>query len=162
MTNPVLDLKAHADHFWRFVERRGADECWRWLGGTSGKYGYGKFAPTHDSQFQAHRFAYELTKAPIPMGLQIDHLCGHPWCVNPAHLEAVTARENTMRSQAITAQNARKIHCRKGHPYSPDNTQWIKTPNGRGRQCRECNRLRCQRTRAKRAAVLAKATEGQP
>lgn len=46
----------------------------------------------------AHRVAYELTVGPIAGGLQIDHLCrAHP-CVNPAHLDAVTPRENTRRS----------------------------------------------------------------
>lgn len=41
----------------------------------------------------AHRVYYEQAKGPIPQGLQIDHLCRMPACVNAEHLEAVTAAQ---------------------------------------------------------------------
>jgi len=46
----------------------------------------------------AHRLFYERHVGPIPEGLHIDHLCRQKRCVNPAHLEAVTCKENVRRA----------------------------------------------------------------
>jgi len=48
-----------------------------------------------------HRVAYEMWSGPIPNGLYIDHLCRNTICVNPRHLEPVTARENRRRMNLI-------------------------------------------------------------
>jgi hypothetical protein len=70
--------------------------------------------------------------------LQIDHLCRVRHCVNPAHMEPVTPRENILRSPvALAAINARKTHCPQGHPLSGANL--YRTPQG-FRACRECRR----------------------
>jgi hypothetical protein len=61
----------------------------------------------------AHRVVYEILVGPIPSGLQLDHICSVPWCVNPDHLEPVTAKENTRRGS--TGQNmVAKISCHCG------------------------------------------------
>lgn len=83
-----------------------------------------------------HRVAYELERGPIPDGAQVDHLCKNPLCCNPDHLEAVTPRENTLRSSSLSAVNARKTHCNKGHPFDEANTY----RRGGRRCCRACNR----------------------
>lgn len=45
----------------------------------------------------AYKWFYENAKGPVPEGLELDHLCGVPGCVNPDHLEAVTGKENVQR-----------------------------------------------------------------
>ncbi|MGE5765521.1 MAG: HNH endonuclease signature motif containing protein [Mycobacterium leprae] len=35
---------------------------------------------------QAARIAWQLSHAPVPDGLQVLHLCDHPWYVRPTHL----------------------------------------------------------------------------
>jgi hypothetical protein len=100
------------------------------------RHGYGQFR-TGAKWGLAHRFAYELLVGPIPAGRVLDHLCGVPACVNPAHLEAVTQRMNVLRSSNIAAERARKTHCSKGHPFDLLNT--YVTSKG-WRQCLECRR----------------------
>ena len=75
--------------------------CWEWTG-TSDDKGYGQLrvgSVTDGSATNrmAYRLVYELAVGPIPLGLHIDHLCNNPPCVNPAHLEPVTQRENNRR-----------------------------------------------------------------
>ena len=112
--------------------------CWEWQGALRGRegYGYGDFWDGN-KDVAAHRFAYELFKGAIPEGLTIDHLCQKTWCVNPAHLESVTNKENILRGYGLCAINARKTHCPQGHPYDEMNTYII--PTG-GRACRICIR----------------------
>ena len=99
------------ERFWAKVDLSDPDGCWP-IGGRKDKDGYGRF-----SKYRAPRYVYEATVAPIPPGLQIDHLCRNRACVNPAHLEPVTPRENTLRGAGVTATLARKTHCPNGHPY---------------------------------------------
>jgi hypothetical protein len=130
-----------ADRFWSKVEHRGASDCWEWTAGTLSKGRYGGF---YDGKMRhAHRVAYELCVGEIPDGLVIDHLCGNTLCVNPAHLEAVTQRENILRGESFAASHARTTHCPSGHAYDEANTRVYKGM----RVCRECNRLAKQRER---------------
>lgn len=66
--------------------------CHVWTG-SKGLMGYGKFR-LGDRVVAAHRFAYERTKAFIPDGMQVDHVCRRPCCVNPDHLQLVTQQQN--------------------------------------------------------------------
>lgn len=89
-----------------------------------------------------HRLTYEAVNGPIPPGLQIDHLCRNRVCCNPAHLEAVTSRENTMRGETVPARNAAATHCPQGHPRTPENTFPSDSKPGRQKRCRECHTIR--------------------
>ena len=88
---------------------------------------------------QAHRMIYEQTKGAIPEGMTIDHLCRNRACVNPDHLEAVPSGVNVLRGIGVTARNAVKSHCLRGHLFDEHNT--IRLRNG-GRACRKCNAIR--------------------
>lgn len=139
---------------WSRVDRSGGPHtCWLWLGRTNAK-GYGRITVNGQGRF-VHRVAYELLVGPIPDGLQIDHVkasgCTNRNCVNPEHLEPVTSRENNLRSDCVSARNAAKTHCPKGHPYDDDNTYMTKAGT---RQCRRCNVLR-ERARAAAAREVA-------
>lgn len=135
------------DRFWAKVVWNGdEDECWTWEASKNcGGYGHFTAGGRH---FSAHRFAYELLVGPIPEGLDLDHLCRVRNCVNPAHLEPVTRRENLLRGKTIQARNAAKTHCPQGHPYWGDNL-YI---DARG--CRSC--WTCKRAN-KRCYAEAKA-----
>jgi hypothetical protein len=130
----------------RFVESFlfDEDECWYWMGPIDRK-GYGRFN-TALGRFSAHRYSYMLWIGPIAEGLELDHLCRHRDCVNPAHLEAVTHRVNVLRSQAPPARQARQTHCKNGHPFNGDNL--IIDSLGR-RVCRACGLVRRANWRGK-------------
>ena len=82
--------------------------CWVWRGTITPK-GYGMFHGD-EKMGSAHRWAYSNLVGPIPADLQLDHTCHtddkdcpggndclHRRCVNPAHLEPVTAQGNSLR-----------------------------------------------------------------
>lgn len=138
------------ERFWAKVDRRGPDECWPWLA-SKNRFGYGMF----DHGF-AYSFARELLFGPLPVDppedgthWTVDHTCHDPEtcaggatcphraCVNPNHLEIVSARDNTLRGGAPAAVNARKTHCKRGHEFTAANTyEW------RGhRRCRTCQEI---------------------
>lgn len=118
--------------------------CILWTGAV-GKGGYGHLKINHITHL-AHRLSFECSKGLIPDGLEIDHLCRTPMCINPAHLEAVTPQENQLRRCRLIT------HCPNGHEYSPENTYWYKAPRSKGpeRRCMACNRLSQSAVREKR------------
>jgi hypothetical protein len=125
-----------AEIIWTRFDR--SDGCWVWNGAPMNT-GYGQYRNR-----LAHRLVYELLVGPIPESLTLDHLCRNRICVNPAHLEPVTFKENVLRGESLPARNARKTHCPQGHPYDEENT--YVSPRG-WRQCRTCIRERMRRMR---------------
>ena len=123
------------ERFWAKVSPVPNTGCWMWTGYCT-PLGYGK-AWRHPRVWLAHRLAYHALVGAIPDGLELDHLCRAPGCVNPIHLEPVTHRENCLRGTGFSAANARKTHCIHGHEFSPTNT--LRKKGGR-RLCRICRR----------------------
>lgn len=135
-----------------------ADGCRLWPGVVQNE-GYGITRERGHPEL-AHRVLFEHAKGPIPLGAVVDHICHnadetcpggrecwHRRCVNPEHLEAVDDRLNRARGRHSNAQ-AKRTHCRHGHPFDEQNTYVAITRNGRPqRQCRACSRNRAARRR---------------
>lgn len=124
--------------------------CWEWQGMLD-RYGYGRaYLPVSVMRrkakiIEAHRLSYLLYVGDIPSGLQIDHLCRNKKCVNPQHLEPVTAKENNRRTTGIrksvrARSDAKDYFCKRGHLMTVDTTY----KNGNGRSCKACLKLRQQ------------------
>lgn len=121
--------------------------CWNWLGALTTK-GYGRLQLKRYRIYYAHRVAWMiLARRKIPEGKQLDHLCRNRKCANPAHLEAVTSRENTIRGEHPIARQVRQTACIYGHEFDKENT-YVNPTNGE-RHCRVCAALRQKRRRAR-------------
>lgn len=114
--------------------------CWLWTAGRQNKDGYGG-VHWYGKWSRAHRVVYQLLVGDIPDGLQLDHTCRVRHCVNPAHLEPVTGRENVLRGDTIAAKHAARTHCPKGHPLDGDNLVPSQLKLGQ-RSCLTCQRER--------------------
>lgn len=152
---PKLDPEVK---FWTLVKRTGDDECWEWQGPRH-RAGHGRFRVKGYNL--AHRFAYELLVGPIPEGLELDHLCHNPPCVNPAHLEAVSHDINVKRgwrkqsnlveaSHVAAAKRRAATHCKRGHPFDAANT--ILRKRDGTRICRACSDASKRRYEEKKRA----------
>ena len=126
----------------QYVQLEG--ECWIWTGAKDPK-GYGRINYNgHAKSALAHRVAYMEFVGPIPDGLELDHLCRNPSCINPEHLEPVSRSINMKRGLAGTSPRFRnywlsKTHCPRGHPYDLLNTYFDSKGH---RFCRQCHRAR--------------------
>lgn len=106
-----------------------------WWSGYKVGMGYGMVR--YDGRdIMAHRFLWELEKGPIPDGLQIDHLCNNPACVNIEHMRLATPRENSLapQSRSLARAYADRECCPKcGGPFFIQ-----KDGNKVRRRCRAC------------------------
>lgn len=118
--------------------------CWLWTKSVD-RDGYGK-AWWNKRLYRVHRLAFEAWVGAIPGGVVVDHLCRQRSCLNPGHLELVTAIENTRRGVAA------RTSCRNGHAMDEANTYRWKN----SRVCRACSRA-TSRKYSERARVAVAA-----
>jgi hypothetical protein len=153
--NPLgpSELQAHVE---ARIERDPNSGCWLWTAALSAA-GYGVMCMGGrwpQRSVRAHRIAYIAWAGEIPDGLVIDHKCRTRCCVNPAHLRAVTPAANVLENSAsLTAANAAKTHCVRGHEL-PRRT-------GKGRNCPVCAKLHQERHSAIRRQRTAEARAAQ-
>ncbi|HWI09769.1 MAG TPA: HNH endonuclease signature motif containing protein [Burkholderiaceae bacterium] len=132
-----MALKLHSDleRFSLKCEYVEATGCWQWTGSLD-KDGYARRSKVGSRtdgtrrEVSPHRWFYEEFVGPIPAGLVTDHLCRNRACVNPWHIEPVTALVNHKRGERALA-----TVCSKGHLILGAN----EVKRRGGHRCRICH-----------------------
>lgn len=128
--------------------------CLIWPHGK--QHGYGCIS-WHDRSRRVHRLLYEARYGPVPSKMHLHHKCENPACANLDHLVLLTAGEHTKVGRSISALNAQKTHCPRGHSYAE---HAIPSQLAKGiRRCGICDRNRDRgqtaRREQRRLAALA-------
>lgn len=85
-------LAVHIRRFWKFVDKRGPDECWPWKGAKT-PHGYGVMRVLARNVY-ATRMMFKISTGNDPYPLDLMHKCDYPPCCNPDHLKRGTHAEN--------------------------------------------------------------------
>lgn len=96
--DPSIKRKPRAsieERFWRYVVRKGDQECWQWTGQKIRGYGRLSKGSRSESSVGAHRFSWEIhNNQKIPENMLVMHKCDNPECTNPKHLMIGTPKDN--------------------------------------------------------------------
>jgi hypothetical protein len=103
--------------------------CWNWTANMNGR-GYGRFHDDSGARIYPHRYSYELHHGPIPDGMVIDHTCHNRACVNPAHLRAITQKQNVENRGVLNRNNTSGY---TGVSWNKSNRGWCVKAEHNGR-----------------------------
>lgn len=81
--------------------------CWEWQGCCNGS-GYPEITYQGRS-YMVHRTMYEMRWGPLAPTQHAHHTCHRRHCINPDHLQGVTARENIARQLAISVRRDERL-----------------------------------------------------
>lgn len=143
------------ESFWRYVKK--TDTCWLWTGAKDAcGYGMGH-EKTPEGKWvtrRAHIISVRLSGREIPRGMQCDHLCDNPPCVRPDHIAITTQRMNVYRGTNVVAIHNKLTACRKGHPFTEDNTyatkRYTRSLARPERVCKTCHQARVAQYRKRK------------
>ena len=127
--------------------------CDEWEG-TLSDTGYGRLyfgrIENREAYIYAHRLIWMQTYGHLESDEFVCHKCDNRRCIRLDHLFVGTQQDN-MRDMVSKGRHwqHKVTACPKGHEYTAANTRIYKG----GRFCRECNRLRNARDRARKAAA---------
>ena len=116
--------------------------CWEFCGAIN-RTGYGVVG-CMGKVMNAQRAMWILKFGEIASSkIMVCHKCDNRKCINPDHLFLGYAIDNT-KDMLIKNRNfnLKKVKCKRGHLFTPENTIKIIRKNGRSqRDCRLCRKL---------------------
>ena len=129
----------------RFTEQ--PNGCWHHLSKPNNKgYAVTKFGWPIAKTEKLHRLSWMYYNGDIPADMVIDHLCHDPAtcaggdtcehrrCVNPDHMQLVTASENNKKTVRVLKH---RTHCKNGHELL-NNIYEYNSKQGKRRGCATC------------------------
>lgn len=135
---------------WASVDQSGGpNTCWPWMGTRDRKFGHGRIR-VGARKIIASRVAWELTRGPIPDGLDVLHSCDHGPCCNPAHLFLGTQADNNADMVRKGRHSHGATHAAASDPHFGEWARGESNPNARMTQ----DRVRAMRQARARGATL--------
>lgn len=126
------------------VKTRGRRGEWAPKALSTDRNGYKRVTLSKDGKKRGrlvHHLVLEAFVGPKFAGMECRHLNGNPGDNQLENLQWGTSSENSFDVvRHGNNLNAEKSHCKNGHEFTPENTNW----NSGARQCRTCNNARAR------------------